>query len=88
MRAVMQTKLQLCESSKNEIIGHPLKKEMAVLQGILEPVVRMTNNTLVQPRQNDKTSFYNFPPRPLCEEEHVRLYGLHVISSVAAGAHI
>ncbi|KAH7370560.1 armadillo-type protein [Rhexocercosporidium sp. MPI-PUGE-AT-0058] len=69
---------------KNEIVGHPLKKEMAITQGVLEPVVRLTFNKAGS-RQDGKSHDYTFASRPLVEEEQLRLQGLQVVASVALG---
>lgn len=72
---------------KNEVVGHPLKKEIAVTQGILEPVVRLTTSKLGN-RQDDKAHDHSFASRPLVDEETVRLQGLHIIASIALGKKI
>jgi hypothetical protein len=69
---------------KNEIIGHPLKKETVVASGALDPVVRLTSNRAVS-RHDGKTHDHSFASRPLVEEEMVRLQGLYVIASIALG---
>jgi hypothetical protein len=69
---------------KNEIIGHPLKKELAVELGILDSVVRLTYNKTGS-RHDGKASQHSIAPRPLGEEEMVRLQGLQVIASLALG---
>lgn len=69
---------------KNELIGHPLKKEAVVASGVLDPVVRLTSNRSVS-RQDGKSHDHSFASRPLKEEEIVRLQGLHVIASIALG---
>lgn len=69
---------------KNEIIGHPLKKELAVELGILDPVVRLTF-TKAGSRQDGKSHDHTFAPRALNEEEMVRLQGLQVMASLALG---
>jgi hypothetical protein len=69
---------------KNELIGHPLKKEAVVASGVLDPVVRLSSNRAVS-RQDGKSHDHSFASRPLTEEELVRLQGLHVIASIALG---
>ncbi|KAH6717910.1 armadillo-type protein [Leptodontidium sp. MPI-SDFR-AT-0119] len=69
---------------KNEIVGHPLKKELAITQGVLEPVVRLTFNK-AGTRQDGKSHDHSFASRPLVEEEQLRLQGLQVVASVALG---
>ncbi|TAQ85171.1 hypothetical protein B7494_g6500 [Chlorociboria aeruginascens] len=69
---------------KNEIIGHPLKKEMVVTMGILDSIVRLSFGKSSS-RQNGKSHDHSFAPRPLAEEEMVRLLSLHIISSIALG---
>jgi hypothetical protein len=69
---------------KNEIVGHPVKKEAVVTQGILDPLVRLTLNKLGN-RQDGKSHDHSFASRPLGEEEMVRLQGLQAIASLAHG---
>lgn len=69
---------------KNELIGHPLKKESVVSSGILDSVVRLTSNRTVS-RHDGKSHDHSFASRPLSEEETVRLQGLHVLASIALG---
>jgi len=69
---------------KNGLIGHPLKKELAVAAGVLEPVARLVSNRTVS-RHDSKSHDHSFASRPLTEEELVRLQGLHVIASIAMG---
>lgn len=69
---------------KNELIGHPLKKESVVSSGILDSVVRLTSNRVVS-RHDGKSHNHSFASRPLSEEETVRLQGLHVLASIAFG---
>ncbi len=69
---------------KNEIVGHPLKKELAVSQGVLEPVVRLTFSK-TNNRQDGKSHDHSFASKPLVEEEILRLQGLQVVASIALG---
>jgi hypothetical protein len=69
---------------RNEIIGHPLKKELAVHQGVLDPIVRLILNKS-SINQNGKAHDHGFAPRALVEEEMVRLLGIQVVASVALG---
>lgn len=69
---------------KNELIGHHLKKETVVAQGILDPIVRLSFNNKSS-RNDGKSHDHSFAARPLNEEEMVRLQCLHVISSIALG---
>ena len=69
---------------KNEIVGHPLKKELVIAQGVLDPVVRLTMNKAGN-RQDGKSHDHTFASRPLVEEEHLRLQGLQVVASIALG---
>jgi len=74
----------ILKNIKNAIVGHPLKKESAVRQGILDIVVRLTYNK--SGRNLDlKAHDHMFAPRPLNEEEAVRLQGLQVLASIALG---
>lgn len=69
---------------KNEIIGHPLRKELAIELGILDPVVRLTFNKAGS-KQDGKSHDHSLAPRALNEEEMVRLQGLQVMASLALG---
>ncbi len=71
---------------KNEIIGHPLKKELAIELGVLDSVIRLTFNKNTG-RQDGKSPEATLNPRSLTvtEEEMVRLQGLQVVASLALG---
>ncbi|TVY25892.1 Uncharacterized protein LHYA1_G005254 [Lachnellula hyalina] len=76
--------ISILRNLKNEIIGHPLKKELVVSLGTLDPVVRLASNKLAA-RQDGKSHHHSFAYKPLLEEETVRLQGLQVIASIALG---
>jgi hypothetical protein len=76
--------ISILRTLKNEIIGHPLKKELVVTLGTLDPVVRLASNKAVS-RQDGKSHDHSFASKPLVEEEMVRLQGLQVIASIALG---
>ena len=68
---------------KNEIVGHPLKKELVVSQGVLDPVVRLA---LRQSHRPDPAAHnHTFAIRPLHEDETIRLQALHILASIAQG---
>ncbi len=69
---------------KNDIVGHPLKKELAVHLGVLDPVIRLTFSK-INSRQDGKGHDHSFASRTLSEEEMVRLQGLQVLASIAQG---
>lgn len=69
---------------KNEVIGHPLKKEMLVTQGLLEPIVRLTTSR-PSTRQDGKAHESSLTSIPLRDEETIRLQGLHIIASLTHG---
>lgn len=70
---------------KNEIVGHPLKKELAVSQGVLEPIVRLA---LRQSSRPDPSAHnHTFALRPLLEDESIRLQALQILASIAQGAY-
>lgn len=71
-------------SLKNELIGHPVKKEAAVESGVLEAVVHLSTNR-VAGRHDGKSHDHTFASESLTEEETVRLQGIHVIASIALG---
>jgi len=72
----------ILKALKNELIGHPLKKQTAVATGILDLIARLALNKAVT-RNDGKSHDHSFAARPLTEEEKVRLYGLQVIASVS-----
>ena len=76
--------IAILRALKTELIGHPLKKEAVVAQGVLDPIVRLSFNNKSS-RHDGKLHDHSFAARPLNEEETVRLQGLHVISSIALG---
>jgi hypothetical protein len=69
---------------KNELIGHPLKKQAAVASGVLDPIIRMTMNR-TGTKSDGKAHDHTFASKPLTEDELVRLYGLQVIASITLG---
>lgn len=69
---------------KNDLVGHPLKKEMAVTLGALDHIVHLSSNKTVN-RSDGKAHDHTFAHRPLIEEEMVRLQGLQVLASIALG---
>lgn len=69
---------------KNDLVGHPLKKEMAVALGVLDPIVHLISNRSTG-RGDSKTHDHTFAQRPLTEAELVRLQGLQVLASIALG---
>jgi hypothetical protein len=69
---------------KNDLVGHPLKKEMAVLQGALDPIVHLSTNRQMN-RSESKGHDHTFAHRQLAEGEMVRLQGLQVLASIALG---
>ncbi|CZR53857.1 related to armadillo repeat protein [Phialocephala subalpina] len=69
---------------KNEIVGHPLKKELAVHLGVLDPVIRLTFSK-TSSRQDGKGHDHSFASKALSEDEIVRLQGLQVLASIALG---
>lgn len=71
---------------KNEIIGHPLKKEKAVAHGVLESVTQYATNTSSN-QQDGKSHTDILLSRQLIEEEVIRLQGLHILASVALGGY-
>lgn len=72
---------------KNDLVGHPLKKEMAVALGALDPIVHLTSNKQMS-RNESKAHDRAFPHRQLAEGEMVRLQGLQVIASIALGRYL
>ncbi len=69
---------------KNEILGHAIKKELAVVQGVLDPLARLSFNK-AGARQDSKSHDHSFVSRPLDEDETIRLQGLIILGSIAAG---
>ncbi|KAG0647989.1 hypothetical protein D0Z07_6018, partial [Hyphodiscus hymeniophilus] len=64
--------IAILRALKNELIGHPLKKETAVAQGILDPIVRLSSNTRCS-KNDGKSHDHSFTTRPLNEEETISL---------------
>jgi len=76
--------ISVLKALKNHLIGHPLKKELAVASGVLDPVVRLVYNRPAS-RNGSKSHDHSFASKPLGEEESVRLQGLYVIASISTG---
>jgi len=76
--------IAILKALKNEVIGHAIRKELAVVQGVLDPVVRLTFNK-AGVRQDSKSHDHSFAARPLSGEEVVRLQGLLILASIATG---
>ncbi|KAG9245127.1 armadillo-type protein [Calycina marina] len=64
---------------KNHLIGHPANKQAAVALGVLDPIVRLVYH---KPTSKSDGRSQN---HTLTEDELVRLQGLQVIASIAAG---
>lgn len=69
---------------KNDVVGHPLRKESAVALGVLEPVIRLAQNNTGS-RNDGKAHDHTFATRRLNEDEIVRLQGIQIIASIAQG---
>lgn len=69
---------------KNEIIGHPFKKEMVASLGILDSIARISCNR-TDSKDSGKVHDHKLASRSLTEEESVRLQALYIIASVALG---
>ena len=69
---------------KNDLVGQPLKKELAVAMGVLDPIVHLSSNKSMS-RNESKAHEHLFPHRQLAEGEMVRLQGLQVLASIALG---
>lgn len=76
--------ISVLKALKNEVVGHPLRKEAVVTQGVLDPVVRLVFNKSGS-IQNGKAHDHSFAARALSEEDIVRLQGLQIIASIALG---
>jgi len=76
--------ISVLKALKNHLIGHTAKKELAVASGVLDPVVRLVYNR-PSSRNDSKSHDHTFASKPLGEEELVRLQGLYIIASIAAG---
>ena len=76
--------ISVLRALKNQLIGHPAKKEISVASGVLDPVVRLVYNRPTS-RNSGKAHDHTFASKPLDEEESVRLQGLNIIASIAAG---
>ena len=69
---------------KNDLVGQPLKKELAVAMGVLDPIVHLSSNKSMS-RNESKAHEHLFLHRQLAEGEMVRLQGLQVLASIALG---
>jgi len=67
---------------KNEVIGHTTKKEAIITSGDLEAVVRLTSN---KSSSRGEGKAQDHTPRPLEQEEAVRLQCLQILASIAQG---
>lgn len=76
--------ISVLRALKNDLVGHPLKKQEAVALGVLDPVVRLTSNNQGS-RPDGKSHDHSFASKPLNEEELVRLQGLQIVASIALG---
>lgn len=72
---------------KNDIVGHPLKKEMVVAEGVLDPIVHLSMNRQTG-KTETKTHDQAFLHRQLADWEMVRLQCLQILSSIALGMRI
>lgn len=76
--------MMVLKALKNELIGHPLKKQTAVASGVLEPIARWTFNKAGATVDGAKADSL-LHAASLTDEEQVRLYGLQVLGSIALG---
>jgi hypothetical protein len=72
---------------KNDIVGHPIRKQTAVALGVIEPIARLTLNKAGS-RNDGKGHDHSFASRPLNEDESLRLQGLQILASIATGEQI
>lgn len=71
---------------KNEVVGHAQRKEKWVEQGVLESLVKLLQTSRFPTRLNGKeTRNSNGSPKPLTEDELVRLHSLQLLASFANG---
>jgi hypothetical protein len=72
---------------KNEVIGHPQKKEMWVRLGILEPIVQVMSGNVHGSQTGKKQQEETAKPSVMSEEEILRLEAITIIGSLAHGKH-
>ncbi|KAH7153239.1 armadillo-type protein [Dactylonectria macrodidyma] len=72
-------------SLKNEIVGHIQKKELWISLGVLDPIVRTLATARSPAKPNGKDARFPLAPRPLSEEESVRLQALQLVACFANG---
>ncbi|EJT69398.1 armadillo repeat protein [Gaeumannomyces tritici R3-111a-1] len=73
-------------SVKNEVVGHIQKQHRWVAHGILEPIVEILLSARSPSKLNGKnTRGHAVAPRPLLEEEQVRLQAIQLLASFANG---
>lgn len=71
---------------RDEVVGHAQRKEKWVEQGVLEPLVKILQNSRSPSRFNGKDARNTIgQPRSLTDDELVRLHALQLIASFANG---
>lgn len=79
--------ISVLKAMKNQLVGHPEKKELAVASGVLDPIIRLIYNRPAS-RNDSKSHDHTFASRPVSEEELVRLQGLQIVASIATGKNL
>jgi len=72
-------------SLKNDMVGHVQKKEVLVVCGVLEPVVKLLAGSRSPGKLNGKDTRFHTSPRAISEDEAVRLQALQLLASFANG---
>lgn len=71
---------------KDDIIGHSQRKEWWIQNGILESLVKILQNSVRPPtRSSGKERSQSKQPKPLAEDEVVRVLCLQLLNSFAIG---
>ncbi|KAK2592752.1 hypothetical protein QQS21_009556 [Conoideocrella luteorostrata] len=73
------------QALKNEIVGHVQKKEEWIGFGVLDPIVRTLASNRSPSKVNGKDVSIQLLPRPLSDEDSVKLQALQLIASFANG---
>lgn len=78
--------LAALRSLKNDLVGHVQKKEKWIEAGVLEPVVKILNNSRsAASHQRNSQDHTRSSPDLLSAEENVRSQALQVVASFANG---
>ena len=85
----LESQIQALKQLKNDIVGHDLRKELVVRQGVVEPLVNILSSSrkATGKRRVAETNGESSPAtrRPWTQEEETRLQATLILSSLASG---